>query len=84
MGSTNLNIVSWLGNCELDAVIEDTAFAAQMEEAYLRDLENSTEVVLDNRRKVCAPGQPPRPRGAMTRGSGSTGAVTAGAVREGR
>src|SRR5690606_28874704 len=40
VGSTNLNIVSWLGNCELDAVIEDTAFAAQMEQAYLRDLTN--------------------------------------------
>ena len=32
VGSTNLNIASWLGNCELDAVIEDAAFAAQMEE----------------------------------------------------
>jgi cardiolipin synthase len=83
VGSTNLNIVSWLGNCELDAVIEDTAFATQMEEVYLRDLANSTEVVLDDRQKVCAPGQPPRRRGAMTGGSGSTGVVTAGAVRIG-
>src|SRR5688572_8421990 len=32
VGSTNLNLASWLGNCELDAVIEDTDFATQMEE----------------------------------------------------
>jgi cardiolipin synthase len=82
VGSTNLNIASWLGNFELDAVIEDTAFAAQMEEVYLRDLANSTEVVLDQRRKVCTPGKPRRPRSA-TRGSGSAGAVAAGAMRVG-
>jgi len=83
VGSTNLNVASWLGNCELDAVIEDSAFATQMEEAYLRDLANSTEVVLDDRRHLCAPGQPRRPRAAMKRGSGSTGAVAAGAMRIG-
>lgn len=27
VGSTNLNIASWLGNCELDAVIEEELFA---------------------------------------------------------
>ncbi len=83
VGSTNLNVASWLGNCELDAVIEDAAFAAQMESLYLRDLANSTEIVLDDRRKMRAPGQPRRPRGAMARGSASTSAVTAGAVRIG-
>jgi cardiolipin synthase len=83
VGSTNLNIASWLGNCELDAVIEDTAFAAQMEQVYLRDLGNSTEVVLDDRRKVRAPGQPRRPHAALKRGSGSTGAVATGALRIG-
>jgi cardiolipin synthase A/B len=81
VGSTNLNISSWLGNCELDAVIDDTAFAAQMEDLYLRDLANSTEVVLDDGSKVCAPGQPRRPRGTMTRGSGSTSTAAAGAMR---
>lgn len=81
VGSTNLNIASWLGNHELDAVIEDAAFAAQMEELYLRDLANSTEVILDDRCKLCAPGQPRRPRGASKRVSGSSGAVAAGALR---
>ena len=47
VGSTNLNIASWFGNCELDAVIEDEPFARLMEETYLEDLENSTEVILD-------------------------------------
>src|SRR5690606_9166453 len=28
VGSTNLNVASWFGNCELDAVIEDADFAA--------------------------------------------------------
>jgi cardiolipin synthase len=83
VGSTNLNIASWLGNWELDAVIEDDTFAAQMEAVYLRDLANSTEIVLDDRQKVRAPGQPPRPRGATTRGSGSASTVAAGAMRVG-
>ena len=36
VGSTNLNIAGWLGNCELDAVIEDEGFAHQMEECTFR------------------------------------------------
>ena len=46
VGSTDLNIASWFGNCELEAVIEDEAFASQMEEMYLRDLDNATEIIL--------------------------------------
>jgi cardiolipin synthase A/B len=84
VGSTNLNLASWLGNCELDAVIEDAAFARQMEEMYLRDLANSTELVLDARKKV-------RPRGgpqlahtaARAQRRGSAGRAAAGAVRLG-
>lgn len=83
VGSTNLNIASWLGNCELDAVIEDTAFATQMEETYLRDLANSTEIVLDERHRVRAPGQARRPRNSVKRGSGSTSALASGALRIG-
>ncbi len=52
VGSTNLNFASWSGNCELDAVIEDEGFARQMEEMYLADLSNSTEVVLEGKRKL--------------------------------
>jgi cardiolipin synthase len=84
VGSTNLNIASWFGNCELDAVIEDDSFAARMEEMYLEDLQNSTEVVLDERRRLRAPGEPrhPRPPG-RTSGGGSGSRAAAGAVRIG-
>src|SRR5690348_17571107 len=27
VGSTNLNVASWFGNCEMDAVVEDQRFA---------------------------------------------------------
>jgi cardiolipin synthase A/B len=83
VGSTNLNISSWLGNCELDAVVEDELFAAEMEEMYLQDLTNATEVVLDAKRKVRAPGEPPHPHPVMTSGGGSAGRAAAGAVRIG-
>jgi cardiolipin synthase len=82
VGSTNLNIASWFGNCELDAVIEDRAFAEQMEQMYVEDLSNATEVVLDERRKPRAPGRPPHRR-VTGRGGGSAGRAAAGAVRIG-
>ena len=47
VGSTNLNIASWIGNWELDVAIEDSYFAEAMESMYLEDLAQSTEVVLD-------------------------------------
>jgi cardiolipin synthase len=83
IGSTNLNITSWLGNCELDAVIENQSFGAQMEDMYRRDLASATEVVLDMRRRVRAPGEPRHPRRATGRGSGSARVATAGALRIG-
>lgn len=47
VGSTNLNLASWMGNCELDAVVEDAGFAQEMEAMYLDDLGRATEVVLE-------------------------------------
>lgn len=83
VGSSNLNVASWFGNCELDAVIEDEAFAREMEQMYLADLENATEIVLERRRRVRAL-QPAHPkRHAMTSGGGSGGRAAAGAVRLG-
>src|SRR6185312_8221511 len=81
VGSTNLNIASWLGNCELDAVIEDTQFAREMEEMYFQNLKNSTEIVLDRKHKMRAPGRPRRPRTMTTSGGGSVGRAAAGAIR---
>ncbi len=44
VGSTNLNINSWLGNWELDVAIEDDAVAAVMEQQFLEDLAQSTAI----------------------------------------
>jgi cardiolipin synthase A/B len=51
VGSTNLNVASWLGNWELDVVIENASFGRKMEEMYLEDLAQSTEIVLKNGRR---------------------------------
>lgn len=83
VGSTNLNLASWLGNCELDAVVEDDAFASEMEQMYLQDLQNATEVVLDQKKKVRAPGEPRHPHPAFAMSGGSAGRAAAGAVRIG-
>jgi cardiolipin synthase A/B len=51
VGSSNLNVASWIGNYELDCVVEDEGFATQMENLYLEDLAYSTEIVLGPRRR---------------------------------
>ena len=48
VGSTNLNPASWIGNWELDVIVEDRRFAERMQGLYLQDLSNSTELVLQN------------------------------------
>jgi Phosphatidylserine/phosphatidylglycerophosphate/cardiolipin synthases and related enzymes len=81
VGSTNLNFASWMGNCELDAVMEHEGFAAQMEAMYLEDLNNATEVVLARRRKLhAAPSVSKKP---IHRRRGSASRAAAGAVRIG-
>ena len=52
IGSTNLNIASWIGNWELDVVIEDERLGGEMAEMFLEDLSNATEIVLTRRNKV--------------------------------
>jgi cardiolipin synthase A/B len=82
VGSTNLNVASWMGNWELDVTIEDEGFAQKMEEMYCRDLERSTEIVISDRRKV-RPIGPPRPRkqrGQRTSRKGSTSRAAAGVI----
>lgn len=85
VGSTNLNMASWLGNYELDVMVEDDRFARQMEEMYLEDLKHATELVLDAGHKLRAPGAPkarPRPfQVGMSGKRGSAGRVAAGALR---
>ncbi len=44
VGSTNLNINSWLGNWELDVLIEDAGIAATLEAHFLEDLASTTAI----------------------------------------
>ena len=59
------------------------AFAREMEEMYLQDLENATEIVLDAQHKVRAPSEPRHPHPVLTSGGGSGGRAAAGAIRIG-
>jgi len=46
IGSTNLNLNSWIGNWELDVAIEDAPVARILEQHFEEDLARSTEIVL--------------------------------------
>lgn len=85
VGSTNLNIASWMGNCELDVMVEDESIAHQMQQMYLDDLSHSTEIVLAERHKVRPAEQRSRnvPRAESARGSAgraATGVVAIGST----
>ncbi|WP_304335619.1 phospholipase D-like domain-containing protein, partial [Conchiformibius steedae] len=54
IGSTNLNFASWHFNRELDVVLEDTDLAEQLEVQFLRDLDNATEIVLNEAENAVA------------------------------
>ncbi|ODT74459.1 MAG: cardiolipin synthase B [Nitrosomonadales bacterium SCN 54-20] len=91
VGSSNLNMASWLGNWELDVAVENLDFGQKMEQMYLEDLENSTEIVLNKKNRVrpvhpVADQLPRRDRRQPTaagRRSGSASRLTAGALRVG-
>ncbi len=85
IGSSNLNISSWLGNYELDVAVEDENFAMAMERMYLEDLANSTEIVLSSRHVVCPASSVPKvPRRMRDRRKGSIGRAGVGFIRAGR
>ncbi|MBE1161142.1 phospholipase D-like domain-containing protein [Dyella acidiphila] len=83
VGSSNLNLASWLNNREIDVAIEDAGFAAQLAEQYERDLHNATEIVLSPRRYRrgesvrSSEARPPHPRHV----GGSSSRAAAGALR---
>jgi cardiolipin synthase len=84
VGSSNLNIQSWLGNREIDVAIEDAGFASQLATQYEKDLENATEIILapsrrqrGNERVASSQPRPRRPH----RSGGSSGRAAAGALR---
>jgi cardiolipin synthase len=98
VGSSNLNIASWVGNYELDVLVEDESFPAQMEQMFEADVAGSTEIVLRrNRRRLSAVAtgliahgarrrhedRLPAPGGTSER-SGGPSRAAAGALRLGR
>jgi cardiolipin synthase len=75
VGSTNLNLASWIGNWELDVVVEDDRFAQAMDAMFLEDLKSATEVVTGQSLR--------RPRSVRRRrrgARGSAGRMAAGAI----
>ena len=80
VGSTNLNLASWIGNYELDVAIEDEDCARRLQAMYEEDLANATEIVLSDRRRV----RPSAPVLRQAAGSGGKAArAAAGALRIG-
>ena len=67
VGSTNLNLASWVGNRELDVVVENAAFGRRMAEMFQEDIANATEIVLHRWARVRPAGDV---RGAPVRGAG--------------
>jgi cardiolipin synthase A/B len=83
VGSSNLNVASWLGNREIDAAIEDVNFAGRLAAQYERDLDNATEIILAPRRyRLTEPilaGDPRRTR--VAKGGGGSSRAAASALR---
>jgi cardiolipin synthase len=76
VGSSNLNIASWFGNYELDVFIQDEDFGREMNEMFLNDLGNATEIVLTNNFKKAKPVEKHEGR----KRGGSVRKATAGAI----
>ena len=89
VGSTNLNLASWMSNYELDVAIENVEFAKAMAAQYEQDLGRATEIVLTSSNRVRR--SEPRAEAAKEAGSpvarraasGSAGRAAAGAVSVG-
>ena len=65
IGSTNLNINSWLGNWELDVAIDNVGVAAELESHFEQDLRRATEITVTPKGRLLA--TPPRPRRSLAR-----------------
>ena len=90
VGSSNLNLASWIGNWELDVAVENLEFGDEMEQMYLQDLDNATEIVLSEKNRVRPVTRPrsaelalPARKGLRQPRSGSASRLTAGAIRVG-
>ena len=80
VGSSNLNIASFISNYEIDVALEHEGLAQQMEAMYLADLEAATEVVIDSQRRVVPQNGSARDERLKTAPRGASGRA-AGAVR---
>jgi cardiolipin synthase len=79
VGSTNLNVASWFGNYELDVLVDDEEFGGKMQEMFIFDMANSTEIVLAD--TVAKKGRRGRRKNSRRAGaSGSVRKVTARAL----
>jgi len=76
VGSSNLNIASWFGNYELDVLIQNENFGREMNEMFLNDLGNATEIVLTANSKKPKPAEHHKGR----KRGGSVRKATAGAI----
>ena len=83
VGSTNLNLASFIGNWELDVAIEDAGFAAEMADMYEDDLRHATEIVLTRRNRVRTADGRAASDGSRRALSGSAGRAAAGALSVG-
>src|SRR5262249_43988132 len=79
IGSTNLNLASWLGNWARDVAVEDAGIAREMEAIFLEDLSNATEVVITPRNTV----RPHAPARRARSGLGSSSRALKDAARMG-
>ncbi len=80
VGSTNLNMASWLTNFEMDVAVDDGDFASKMAAMYEHDLGHATEIVLKKRRRVRVPSK----TGTIERSNPAPGSLkraTVGALR---
>ena len=89
VGSTNLNLASWMSNYELDVAIEDAAFAQAMAAQYEKDIGHATEILLTTRNRVrrtearATAAKEAGEQVAKRAPSGSAGRAAAGAVSVG-
>lgn len=82
VGSSNMNLASWMGNREIAVAVDDAGFAGQLAAQYQRDLQNATEIVLARRRhrrseQVVRAAQAPM----QHRAAGRSSRAAAGALR---
>ena len=83
VGSTNLNLASWMGNWELDVIAEDEPFSQKMENMYLQDLAHSIEIVLRDKNQVRPAVERTGNGPPQKTASGSAGRAAAGVLRIG-